>query len=213
MKLRPNIKFPITSCLWVLGMCLVPQVIAQVREDREILLAPALEVFSGNGTPEEIYYVTVLVAAGGLLVAVVAANVVFLMKKMTFKLLVKIFTLWFVFAAGISTVSLSYYLTQPSAEPIIRADEEARPRQIRVKISQDVVTVIWRTAKQTRGQVVYVTDLTSRDQVLLSNAAQPTGEHQVVIPLDEGVQRIELSIVSDGVEYRQEGERLVVELQ
>lgn len=198
----------IAGSLWY-----VREVVAQVREDREVLLAPALEVFTGKGTPEEIYYVSIVVVAAALLIAVVAVNVMLMMHKFSLKLLVRVFGLWFIFAAGISTISLSYYVTQRPTEPIIRADEEARPRYIRVKISEDQVVVTWRTVKQTRGQVIYQTNQITRDQIILSNAAQPTGDHQVTINITDEVQRLELSIISDGVEYRQDGERLVVDLQ
>ncbi len=186
------------------------EILAQVREDPEVLLAPALEVFAGTGTSEEIYLVTITLLAAGLIIAIIAVNVTLVLHKFTWSLAAKIFSLWFLFAAAASIIPLTRYLADPT-RPVIQAEVAATPRNVTVRVAESQITLLWETDKPTLGQLKYkIQDQAYK--VANSNQGLRTNNHQIILKRDSNTTEYWFVIVSDNFEYGSQGQPLYLRL-
>ncbi len=189
----------------------VQSVLAQVREDPEVLLAPALEVFAGSGSSEETYLITLIIIATGLFIAVVVANITWLLHKLTWNVMGRIFSIWLLFAGAVSAVTLSQYLINPT-RPTIQAEASATPRNVIVRVSQDEVTLLWQTDKPTLGQLKYKTISEDRYKIINSNQGMRASSHTIIIPRNNQDFEYWFVIVSDNHEYGKQSQPLYLRL-
>lgn len=187
----------------------VKEVLAQVRDNPEVLLAPALEVFAGSGTTEEFYLVCVTLVTGALIAAIIAVNITWLLHKLTWSLLGKIFSAWLLFAASVSLVTLTKLVINPT-RPIIQAEATATPQNVVVRIAYDSITVLWQTDKPTLGQLKYKTRETGRYQIINSNQSMKTQSHEVRIKRSD--MQYWFVVISDGFEYGSKDQPLYLNL-
>lgn len=195
----------------IIWLSFVGEVVAQVREDAEVLLAPALEVFAGSGTGMEMFWVGVAVVGGGLVCALVAANVMWLVHRITLAMLMKFLGVWSVLTLGVSAVGFSWYVSQNDMRVVIDAEIQIQPLEVRVQRRGNLLLVKWRTIEPTLGQVLFRTDVRELERIRLSSRTKVT-EHVVEIELVEGESEMWLSILSNGVLYREEGSELHIQL-
>ncbi len=189
----------------------VTQVLAQVRDDPEVLLAPALEVFAGSGSSEETYLITLIIIASGLFIAIVVANITWLLHKLTWSVMGRIFSIWLLFAGAVSAITLTQYLINPT-RPTIQAEASATPRNVTVRVSQDEVTLLWQTDKPTLGQLKYRTIAEDRYKIINSNQGMRANTHTIVIPRYNQDLEYWFVIVSDNHEYGKKSEPLYLRL-
>ncbi len=189
------------------------QVWALVRDNSEMILAPALQVFTGEGTGEENFYLAVILILGGLLVAVIWINLVVGLQKINTKILTKMFSLWIIFSLGVMAISISQVIIPSRQRLVTRADPLAQPQNITIKYEDKLVTVSWQTAKATVGYAVFYSEQDNPPQVVLSNHGQPTTQHQVMTAFEANETQVEMAIFSDGIEYRYYGERIKINLK
>jgi len=181
---------------------LIPPILAQIREDTEVMLASSLEVFAGSGTPEENLYVGIIVITAGLIAVLLAINITVLLQKVTVSVLVRIFTMWLIFAAGVSAIAIPNYIAQKQQYTPIAADENATPTDITIKLDDTHITITWQTVAPTYGYVKYRTDLTTEPVVAPETKLEARTSHQVIIPRTVYPTYFEFIIISEGYEYR-----------
>ena len=190
---------------------LVPQIWAQVRESSEIFLAPALEVFSGNGTREENFYIFLILILGGLIVTTIWFWIYIALHKASLKIMYKFFAVWVVFSLGVSSV---FYVTINS-KPIqldIEADIEARPENIHASIKEKSILITWDTAKPTFGFIKVSSGIRNYPYVYGAENMSLRLLHDVEFPILEGETNWELTVWSDGLEYTNNGQPLKINL-
>lgn len=180
----------------------IAPILAQIREDTEVMLASSLEVFAGSGTPEENLYVGITVIAGGLIAVLLAINITVLLQKVTVTVLVKVFTMWLIFAAGVSAIAIPNYIAQKQQYVPTQADVTAQPTDITVKLDDQNITITWQTVAATYGYVKYRTDLTSEPIVASETKLEARTSHEVIIPRTVYQDYFEFVIISEGYEYR-----------
>jgi hypothetical protein len=186
---------------------LTQNVIAQVRDDSEMVLAPALYVFSGQGSSEENFYLAVIVIAGGLLLATLFAMFAIGLQKASTAVLTKVFSVWLLFVLGASTLTVTRYMVTIRTYTPTQAEIEARPLDITYSRVGESLVLKWRTEVVAIGYVV-ANIPGEPDMVFVSNAGQKTVSHQVTISrLD--LQVVKLAIFSNGREYRDEDGELL----
>lgn len=176
------------------------------NEVLDLLSLPALEIFVEKQLSRSIYYWDIALVGVGLAVAVLVVLYLLLVRKLTFKLLLRIMTIWMVFGAGLSAVVMSVYVSQNKQNAVLRADSESLPRNIKIQTEDGELYVLWRTQKQTIGQLIYTSNLRQDPTILLSNDAEPATSHFVSVKIRPGENEYWLSVISDGQEYRLDGE-------
>jgi len=204
----PRSSIKTTLLFFIVFIMATSRVVAQVRENPDMLLAPALEVFAGTATRDEYILVATFLVAGGLFAAVIAVNILWFLRQLTLKLFIRIFAVWLLLASGGAMIALVGYVTGPQSTST-RADASSMPRDVRANVLDDQIIIQWSTNRTTVGAVKLIN---IPDQpTLLSNIGKPSIYHQVKIPR-RNLQRFEFVVMSDGLEYRLNGSPLIIEM-
>lgn len=183
-------------------------VLAQFREDPAVLLAQTLDVFGGTGTREEYIIIGVTLIAGGLLVTVVSLNILWVMKNLTLKIFIKVFSVWALFASAGAMIVLVGSMSGPHLIPT-KADVSSMPRDVRANVRDNTIVIQWSTNRSTIGAIKIINQ--ANQPTYLSNIGRSSMYHEVIID-SSNLQSIEFVVLSDGFEYRLNGLPLVLEL-